>query len=548
MEELASSIAGPTLQFDIAWLLDPTAWVGLLTLTVIQTVLGIDNLLFIAILSAKLPPKQAKQARYLGLGGALVIRIILMLSAAYIVAISKPLFTIYDFECTSRDLMMLAGGLFLIYKATQELHGKLEAADVEEAMTVNKVVVQSFAVVVSQIIILDVLFSADAIVTAIGMTNHGYIMIISVTIASVLLIWASGAISEFVTKHPTLVILCLGFLLLIAFSLILEAFHIYVSKGYLYSAMGFSILIESFNQISRKNLLQLKKNNTARQTAATIVLRLLGSRPDDMPTLKDAIISAPEEDIFNSQEQEMVSRVLQLSTLPVKAVMTARPDLQMIKIDGSTTSVIKKAMQCTRSRLIAYKNGFKDQPLGFIVRANLLGQMLQGNTAVGDIERQIVQPIHLPETISILKALEQFKKNKKYFGFVFDEFGVFEGVVTLQDILEEITGEMPSRTETPEILPYDESESAYRVDGDTILSDLERETGLAISANEHYQTIAGYVLDRFQRVPKQGEKLEVDGWTIEVSSADLTSINVLKLTRNKPKDGEEEEAETKSQE
>jgi len=529
MEPVSTSMAAYALQFDFTWILDPTAWVGLLTLTVIQTVLGIDNLLFITILSAKLPRREARLARYIGLGGALVIRIVLMLSAAYIVAISKPLFTIYGFECTSRDLMMLFGGLFLIYKGTQELHGKLEASHFDETLSVNKAVVQSFSVVVSQIAILDVLFSADAIVTAIGMTNHAYIMIFAVTFATVLLIWASSAISEFVTKHPTLVILCLGFLILIAFSLILEAFHIYISKGYLYSAMGFSILIESFNQISRKNLLQLKNNNTARQTAAHLVLRLLGSKASVMPSIQEAIVSTPDEEIFNAQEQEMVSRVLQLSSLPVKAVMTARPDLEMLKIDGSTTYVTKKVTTFSKSRLIAYTNGFKDQPLGVVSRANILSCLLQGKTSVSDLRKQVVEPLHLPETISILRALEQFRLNKKYFAFIFDEFGVFEGVVTLHDIVEEVTGQMPRRTETPEILKVDENDNSFMVDGDTTLSDLEHETKLYIAPNEYYQTIAGYVLDRLQRVPKIGESLEVSGWILEVTDADATSIKVLKL-------------------
>ncbi len=529
MDPISASMTAYTLEFDFNWVLDPTAWIGLLTLTVIQTVLGIDNLLFIAILSAKLPRREAKMARYIGLGGALGIRIVLMLSAAYIVAISKPLFTIYDFECTTRDLMMLFGGLFLIYKGTQELHGKLEANPLEEELSVSKAVVQSFSVVVSQIAILDVLFSADAIVTAIGMTHHAYIMIIAVTVATVLLIWASSAISEFVTKHPTLVILCLGFLMLIAFSLILEAFHIYISKGYLYSAMGFSILIETFNQISRKNLLQLKRNNTARQTAAHLVLRLLGSKASVMPSIQEAIVSTPDEEIFNAQEKEMVSRVLQLSSLPVKAVMTARPDLEMLKIDGSTTYVTKKVTQFSKSRLIAYKNGFKDQPLGVVSRANILSCLLQGKTSVSDLSKQIVEPLHLPETISILRALEQFRQNKKYFAFIFDEFGVFEGVVTLHDIVEEVTGEMPLRTETPEIVKIGESGNSFIVDGDTTLSDLEHVTKLSLMPSEYYQTIAGYVLDRLQRMPKIGESLNCEDWIIEVVNADATSIKTLKL-------------------
>ncbi|MGN0903106.1 MAG: TerC family protein, partial [Succinivibrio sp.] len=241
------------LLFDMLWVLDPTAWLGLLTLTAIQIVLGIDNLLFIAILSAKLPAHQGRMARYIGLGGALVIRIVLMMFAAYVMAMSKPLFTVFDFAVSVRDLMMFFGGAFLIYKATEELHGKLEGDNTEETVSVSKAAGQSFVIVSTQIMILDVLFSGDAIITAVGMTQHAYIMVFAVTVAMLLLMWASGFISVFVSRHPTVVILCLGFLLLIGFSLILESFHIVMPKGYLYSAISFSLLIEIFNQVSRKN-------------------------------------------------------------------------------------------------------------------------------------------------------------------------------------------------------------------------------------------------------------------------------------------------------
>ena len=529
MNEVA--LSHPTLLFDFVWMLDPAAWVGLLTLTVIQIVLGIDNLLFIEILSARLPHKEGKTARLIGLGGALVIRIVLMIFAAYVMAMSKPLFTVFDFPVSVRDLMMLVGGGFLIYKATEELHSKLEGDSQEESVSVTKTAGHSFAVVSTQIMILDVLFSGDAIISAVGMTNHVYIMILAVSIAMGLLIWASGFISEFVARHPTLVILCLGFLLLIGFSLIMEAFHIYVPKGYLYSAIGFSILIEIFNQASRKNVLKIKhsKNMQSRQIAAHLVLRLLGSKDDDVHNLQEAIVARPSAYVFNKQEKEMVSRVLELSSLPVKAVMTARPDLQMLKVDGTQKGILTKCTTATKSLLIAYKNGHKDQPLGYISRADVLGLFVDNKATPENIEKAVQEPIYLPQTINILSALEQFRQSKKYFGFVFDEFGGFEGVVTIHDIVEEITGEMPETTETPEIVNMGKDKDVFRDDGDAILADVSRNTGLTLPPSEHYQTIAGFVLDKLQRVPKQGEVLEVDGWKIEVFSADATSINVLKL-------------------
>lgn len=529
-QALANSYA---LQFDMMWITDPTAWLGLLTLTAMQIVLGLDNLLFIAILSSRLPKKEAKLARYIGLGGALVIRIVLMIFAAYIMAMTKPLFTVLGFDVTVRDLMMLLGGVFLIYKATEELHTKLEGDTSDDTVSVSKAAGQSFAIVTTQIMILDVLFSGDAIITAVGMTEHAYIMIFAVSVAMLLSTWASGMISEFVYRHPTVVILCLGFLLLIGFSLIMEAFHFVVPKGYLYSAIGFSLLIEVFNQVSRKNLLKMNhsKNMQSRQIAANLVLRLLGSKNSDMHSLQEAIVTRPSSYVFNTQEKEMVSRVLDLSALPVKAVMTARLDLEMLKIDGSKKSIMDKVLRSTKSRLVAYKSGHKEQPLGFISRPSILSLFASGSFDGQKLEKLVQEPLYIPQTINVLSALEQFRQTKRYIGFVIDEFGGFEGIVTIHDILEEITGELPNKTETPEIQIMDKDNRIFMVDGETILPEVQRTTGLSIQPSEHYQTIAGFVLDKFQRVPKNGEVLNMDGWTIEVSNADKTGINVLKLRK-----------------
>ncbi len=531
-----ASISGELL-FDLAWINEPTAWVGLLTLTVMQVILGLDNLLFIAILSSKLPPRQSRSARYIGLGGSLVIRLILMFFAAYIIAMKEPLFSLFGQDFSYRDLLMLAGGLFLLYKSTEELHGKLEGNDAEE-VSVTKAAGQSLATVATQIMILDVLFSVDAIITAVAMTNHIVIMTIAVTLGMGLLTWASGMISRFVSRHPTLVILCLGFLLLIGFSLIMEALHFDVPKGYLYSAMAFSILIEIFNQVSRRNVLKLKRAGTmqSRELAANLVLRLLGSRGDEVQNLKEAIYQRTGSNVFASQEKEMVSRVLQLSSLPVKAVLTARNDLQMLKIDADVEHVIKQALNHTKTNLVAYKSGQKDQPLGFISRSEVLGLVVENKCNLKNLENIVEQPLYLPETVNILKVLEEFRASKKYIAFVFDEFGNFEGLVTLHDIMEEFAGEMPDRMESPEIVSIDKN--TFRIDAEAVLADVYRVTGLDLPLSEHYQTLAGFILDYLQRLPAKGEHIEYKGWLIDILEADSTSISMVKLT--KPKEPQKE--------
>lgn len=522
-----SAAAAHQVMFDLAWVSDPTAWMGMLTLVVIEIVLGIDNLVFIAILSAKLPPKNRDKARYAGLGGALLIRLILLTFISYIVTFTTPLFYLGSFAVSGRDLVMFIGGVFLLYKATHELHGKLEGFD--EELSASKAAGSAFWLVVLQIMVLDAVFSLDAIITAVGMIDHVFIMMAAVIIAMGVMTLASRTITEFVSRHPTLVILCLGFLLLIGFSLIVEALHFHVPKGYLYAAIGFSILIEIFNQVARRNTLKLGSGVNAmqsREVAANLVLRLLGSNQNQVQTFKEAIVSRTGSQVFNFEEKEMVSRVLQLSSLPVGAVMTSRTDLEMIDIAAPAEELGRQARALKRSRLVAYKNGQKDQPLGYIRRVDLLG-WVSDQEAGQDISSLIREPLYLPETVSILKALEEFRRTKASIALVVDEFGNFEGVISLHDIMEEIAGELPEQAEMPELVRL--SPGVFRIAGDALLKDVSRVTGFKVPVSENYHTMAGFILDYLQRLPRQGEVITFAKWELTIVKVSEVSIDTVQL-------------------
>ncbi len=515
------------VMFDMAWVSDPTAWLGLLTLVIVEIVLGIDNLVFIAILSAKLPPEKRDKARYVGLGGALMIRLLLLAFISYIVTMIKPLFHLGSFGVSGRDIVMFAGGIFLFYKATRELHSKLEGFD--EELSVSRAAGQGFWMVVLQIMVLDAVFSLDAIITAVGMIDHVFIMMFAVIIAMGVMTLASRVITEFVSSHPTLVILCLGFLLLIGFSLLAEAVHFHIPKGYLYAAIGFSILIEFFNQIARRNTLNLGtqvNSMQSREVAANLVLRLLGSNQKQVQTLKEAIVSRTGSEVFNFEEKEMVSRVLQLSSLPVKAVMTVRTDVEMIDISRTSDEILEQVGSLSRSRLIAYKDGQKDRPLGYIKRIDILSEAI--GQKKWDIASLIKEPLYLPESISILKALEEFRRQKKNIALVYDELGNFEGLICLHDILEEIAGELPEQAEVPELVRI--RNGLWRIEGDAILKDVSRLTGFNVPVSERYHTIAGFILDYLQRVPSEREHISLPKWEIEILKADTTSIDAVLLT------------------
>ena len=237
------------------WLLDPAAWVGLLTLVVLEIVLGIDNLIFIAILADKLPPSQRDRARILGLSLALVMRLGLLSVMSYLVTLTTPLFAVGPFSPSGRDLILMVGGFFLLFKGTMELHERLEGG--HHGGSSGPRVYASFWVIVTQIVVLDAVFSLDSVITAVGMVDHLAIMMIAVVIAIGIMLLASKPLTRFVNAHPTVVVLCLGFLLMIGFSLLAEAFGFKVPKGYLYAAIGFSVAIEALNQVARRNLLKL---------------------------------------------------------------------------------------------------------------------------------------------------------------------------------------------------------------------------------------------------------------------------------------------------
>ncbi len=230
------------------WMTDPQAWIALLTLTVLEIVLGIDNIIFISILVGKLPEQQQPRARRLGLFLAMFLRIGLLASIAWMARLTAPLFTVLGQGISGRDLILLIGGLFLLFKATREIHDRLEGE--EEGASARAAA--SFTAVIIQILLLDIVFSLDSVITAVGMADHLPVMIAAVVIAVGVMMFAAGPISDFVARHPTIKMLALSFLLLIGMSLIAEGLGQHIPKGYIYFAMAFSVFVEMLNLRSGK--------------------------------------------------------------------------------------------------------------------------------------------------------------------------------------------------------------------------------------------------------------------------------------------------------
>lgn len=513
------------------WVADPTIWAGLVTLIVLELVLGIDNLVFIAILADKLSPAQRDRARITGLVMAMVMRLGLLASISWLVTLTRPIITISTHSFSARDLIMLFGGLFLLFKATVELNERLEGKDSNQPGQQRDA---RFWAVVAQIVVLDAIFSLDSVITAVGMVEHLWVMMTAVIMAMGLMLLASKALTRFVNSHPTIVILCLSFLLMIGFSLIAEGFGFAIPKGYLYAAIGFSVTIEALNQLAHFNRRRfLSADQSLRQRTAEAVLRLMSGRKEDAELdAETASLIADhkqEEAIFQPQERRMIQRVLNLNQRSVSSIMTSRHDIEHIRIDAPVAET-RLLLEKNRHTRMVVTNGEDDNPLGIIHIIDLLHQQLRGEAL--DLPALIRQPLVFPEGLALLPALEQFRNARTHFAFVVDEFGTVEGIVTLSDVMETIAGNLPNEVDEPDarhdIVKH--ADGSWRVNGHMPLQDLVQYVNLPLDERREYHTVAGLLMEHLQHVPAPGEELRVGDYllrTLQVDNHRVQQVEVI---------------------
>lgn len=238
-------------EYLLSLIVDPNAWIALATLVTMEVVLGIDNLIFISVLTNKLPPDKRENARRIGIGGALILRLLLLGTIAFIIGLTQPLFEVFGKGFSWRDLILIAGGVFLVWKATKEIHHNVDPIPEHNLFDTSQASL-SVSAAIAQILVLDLVFSLDSIITAVGMTDHIPIMVIAVVAAVTVMLLAATPMANFIQRNPTIVMLALAFLLLIGTTLIAEGFGAHVPKGYIYAAMAFSALVEGLNMLSRR--------------------------------------------------------------------------------------------------------------------------------------------------------------------------------------------------------------------------------------------------------------------------------------------------------
>lgn len=421
----------------MAWIGDATAWLGLGTLILMEIVLGIDNLIFIAILADRLPPEQRDRARMIGLSLALVSRLALLSGISWLQSLTAPVFTPYGFSLSVRDLVLILGGLFLLFKATVELHHRLEgAAPVGSGEPSSSA---AFWQVIVQIVTLDMVFSLDSVITAVGMVDEFELMMIAVIVAVAIMIWASRPLMDFVSAHPTVVVLCLSFLLMIGFSLVLDGFGFHLPKGYLYAAMGFSVAVETLNQLARRNQTRAAAKGDLRARAAATILRILGGRQSVAPAADEVastLAASNTAGVFAPEERRMMERVLTLAERPARAIMTGVADVVWLDLESAPADLRQTILESGHA---AYPVRREAALVGVARAPHLMRDLLE----TGRIDPATLQsePLKLRETESVLRTIEKVRQASVQIAIITDDGGAIQGVVSPTDILRAIVGD-----------------------------------------------------------------------------------------------------------
>ncbi len=511
--------------WDFAWIADPSAWAGLGTLILIEIVLGIDNIVFISILAASLPRNQRPHAFVTGLGLALVARLGLLTGIAWVVTLTQPIVTFLGHSFSWRDIILLAGGVFLLLKGTMEMHERLEGQIFDPHKSAESHAV--FWQVIAQIVILDAIFSLDSVITSVGMVQHLPIMYLAVITAVGFMLLASGPLVAFIEQHPTVIILCLGFLFMIGLGLITDGIGLHIPKGYLYSAILFSLAIEFCNQYALRNRRRRVTMRDMRETTARIILGLLGGKAvtDSVPMDALALGTVSGGQPFAPEERDMVGRVIRLSGRTARFIMTPAQRARWLDADADFDEAERFAARTDFSWL-PVRDMETDDVLGVVPVARLAACRGRAPFSL----KALVQaaPTVLEHT-ALADVLADFRSHPVPLLFVVDEYGTVVGQITPANLLSVLAGQMGDMPSSPDScrLP----DGAWKLPGRLSVDMVSSWLGIIPGRRSGAATLAGLILEKLQHIPRPGEKFQYQGWNMEITRMDGNRIDEVRAVK-----------------
>jgi len=464
------------------------------------------------------------------LGLALVMRLVLLSAISWIVTLTTPLFALGPASFSGRDIIMITGGVFLLAKATMELHERIEGHHGSAKAGVANAV---FWQVLVQIVVLDAVFSLDSVITAVGMVHHLPVMVAAVIISMGVMLLMSKPLMLFVSRHPTVVVLCLGFLLMIGMSLVAEGFGFHIEKAYMYAAIGFAVLIEAFNLLVRRSASRMVTTGDLRDKTAAAVLALLGAKSRDV-NLGDTANTMAEQveatEAFSEEETDMVRSVLSLGGRTVRSIMSPRTDIDWIDVNCAREKLLEIVFGTVHSRLLV-ADGDLEKFVGAVSTKELLVSIARNEEIDLRSVAEARKVLMVPDVSDVLELLDRLRVSPLQIAVVYDEFGSVTGLVTPTDILEAIAGEFPDEDESLSEVPQQE-EGTWVFEGWAAIDQVSAALDESLEDVEaDYTTLNGFILYQIGDSPVVGTKVEAKGFIFEVLEMENLVAGQVKITR-----------------
>ncbi|CAL4321111.1 TerC family protein [Buchnera aphidicola] len=516
-------------------LLDPSGLTGLFVFVMIEIILSVDNLIFLSILSEKLPSFQRKQARYLGLILSFLMRLSLLFITSWALSIKNDKILIFkNFSSSIKSIILFLGSTFLIIKVLLEL---LERAKHKPNKIVKKNKrYQSFWLVIIQIVILDAIFSVDSIITAVGLTNNLMIMYFSVTCATIVMIFGSQKLVKFLKSNPKIITICLFFLLFVGINLFCKSINYAFSQAYLYTSIGFIIFVELFNKIFKKNIPKYKNKNLVRKKLFKLIKKTILIEEKKLKNKENSLFKKNKNNLKN-EEIYTIQNILKLSNRTVKNIMIPRKKISWININDSSKNIKKKLLENTYNFYPVCKNNLNNI-IGIIKTKKLIFLLNKKKSKIKKFVKKN-PPCIISETMNIIDLLKFFKNSKKNFYIIVNKFGIVKGLITPLNFLKTIIENFNLINKNPNILV---KKNGWIVPGSTDLHSIQKILNIDFKKQNFFvknmfkeksscTSLAHLIIQKKGRVLKKGEKFFIGNFKFCIIKSTKNKINTIKITK-----------------